>query len=165
MLDPPVTRINFRFKVIPVCSQSTNTPAVTEQITAVAADLRLSHTARPLLLCDRACAVSVATIGLAYLQADLALNECRREQVKLGFQEDMRARSAAWTARKNAAQKVAAATEAAQHPQPPHRGSLATVLPTTEDPTSPSAIGAAQHDGTYSRSTSHALADAKSDKK
>lgn len=105
------------------------------------------------------------TIGLAYLRADLALNECRREQVKLGFQEDMKERSAAWTARKHAAEKVHAATEAAHArttTEHPPRSAHATVVPSEEMPTSPSAIGAARHDGSYDRSQSHALADSRS---
>jgi len=106
----------------------------------------------------------VATLGLSYLRGDLALNECRREQVKLGFQEDMKERSAAWTARKQAAQKVAAATEAAQHPQHSQRSALATVTPTSETPTNPSAIGAALHDGSYRRTQGTAGADPKTDK-
>ena len=114
--------------------------------------------------CVIVCGCPVATIGLAYLRADLALNECRREQVRVEYQSDMKARSAAWTARKQAAEKVATATEAAQHPRHSQRSALETVVPIATMPTSPSAIGAALHDGTYSREQGHAGAPNKADK-
>ena len=106
----------------------------------------------------------MATIGLAYLRADLALNECRREQVRMDYKEDMKVRSAAWQARKAATEKVHAATEAAQHPQTPHRSTYSTVTPTTETRASASAQGAALHDGSYSREQGHAGAPNKAEK-
>ena len=123
--------------------------------------MRLSDSLCPLIFAAVCC--SVATIGLAYLRADLALNECRREQVRLGFQEDMRARNVAWTARKQAAEKAHEAAEAAVHTQHTHRSTQETVVPTTEEPTNPSAIAAARHDGSYRRTQSIA-ADSKAGK-
>ena len=108
----------------------------------------------------------MATIGLSYLRADLALNECRRQQVALDYKEDMKVRSAAWQARKQATEKVAAAHDAIDHPELTRKRSAhETVVRNDELPTSASAIATARHDGTYSREQGHAgAAPTKADK-
>jgi len=123
---PPVTRINFRFKVIPVC---------------------------------------MATLAVSYLRGEQALTQCRRQQLQLEYAEDMKDRKATWQARKQATHNASAATTAAHQTNTVDnhtaRSQHQTVVPSTTEPAhiSPSALGAALHDGSYERKQSQATND------
>ena len=68
------------------------------------------------LLCCVTCALTaVATLATSYYRSEVVLNDCRREYVQRSYKEEVKERSAAWAARKQAVQANA---DHAQHTHP-----------------------------------------------